>query len=104
MLQIPFSQNWNNKLNCSAFTTIRLYNASKHQAGTPVLIVLKGATIAEGKIIAVKPFILASLNEYMAYLDTGYSRAETDKLIRTMYPTVDFTKKQLAFILIVKNK
>ncbi len=101
---LPFSYNWNNKLDCLAFTTIRLYNPNKHIPGVKVDPVLKGQSKGPGTIVEVKPFLLQNLNPYMSYLDTGYNVEECTKIIRTMYPKIDFTTKKLAFILIVKDK
>ena len=102
---IPFTYNWNNKLNCSAFTTIRIYNQTKHYVGNRVEITLKGSNEKRfGTIMAVKPFLLHHLTPFMSYLDTGYSVGECQKIISKMYPTIDLAKKQFAFILILKDK
>lgn len=103
METIPFSYNWNNKLDCKAFTTIRLYNPAKHKPGTKVDPVLKGVSKGVGTIVDVKPFLLEQLNPYMSYLDTGYSVEECKKIIVRMYSSIDFKTKKLAFILIVKE-
>jgi len=103
MITIPFSYNWNNKLDCKAFTTIRLYNRNKNIPRTPVQIWLKGGARGTGVIMEVKPFLLANLNPFMSYIDTGYSVEECRNIIVKMYPTVNFQTKKLAFILIVKN-
>ena len=104
MLNIPFSYNWNNKLDCHAFTTIRIYNPAIHFVGNMVDPVLKGQSKGKGVMADVKPFLLKNLNPFMSYLDTGYSVEECAKIIKTMYPKIDFNTKQLAFILIVKDK
>lgn len=104
METIPFSYNWNNKLDCKAFTTIRIFNPAKHVVGNRVQAVLKGESKGEGTIMDVKPFLLEKLNPFMSYLDTGYSVEECRNIIVRMYPKIDFTTKQLAFILIVKDK
>lgn len=103
MLLLPFSYNWNNKLDCKAFTTIRIYNPTVHIPGTKVDPIFKGISKGIGKIMEVKPFHLANLNPYISYLDTGYSVEECKGIILKMYPKVDFNKKQLALILIVKD-
>ena len=103
MLTIPFSYNWNNKLDCKAFTTIRIYSHDNHRPGTSVNAVLKGISKGVGKIMNVKTFLLKDLNDFMAYLDTGYNTAECQKIIKTMYPNLNFDTKLLAFILIVKD-
>jgi hypothetical protein len=104
LIDMPFSYNWNNKLNCNAFTTIRILNVEKHSAGNEVNITLKGNHIAKGRIEAVTPFFLDQMSPFVAYLDTGYSVDECKSLIRKMYPKIDFNVKRLCLILIVKNK
>jgi hypothetical protein len=103
MITIQFSYNWNNKLECKAFTTIRLFQPEKHVKGMAVVYTIKGVEKGFGRIEEVKVFYLANLNPYMSYLDTGYSVVECTKIIKTMYPRIEFAKQQLAFILIVKN-
>ena len=103
-LNISFSYNWNNKLDCNAFTTIRLFQPDKHKVDMPVSCILKGAKKCDGSIKKVKVFLLAEMTDYMAWLDTGYDKEKTIKIIKRMYSSVDFNTKQLAFILIVKDK
>ncbi|HMR84804.1 MAG TPA: hypothetical protein PKE30_16780 [Niabella sp.] len=104
MVILPFSYNWNNKLDCTAFTTIRIFNTEKHIEGIRVNAVLKGQSKGFGTIMSVKPFYLAQLNTFISYLDTGYSVEECRNIILKMYPKVDFAKQQLALLLIVKDK
>lgn len=104
MDKMNFSYNWNNKLDCHAFTTLRICNPSKHIVGNKVEIILKDKVIGPGTIMAVNRFHLDKINPFISYLDTGYSVDECKKIIRTMYPKVDFLKCQLALILIVKDK
>lgn len=103
MITIPFSYNWNRKLDCKAFTTIRLYNPGKHVPGTKIQIWMRGGSMGTGTIMDVKPFLLEKLNPFMSYLDMGYSVEEGRNVILKMYPTVDFKIKKLAFILILKD-
>lgn len=98
--EIAFSFNWNNKLSCRAFTTIRLHNPAKYQVGQVYDILLTGKKFMEGKIIEIKDFYLTDLNEFMAYVDTGYCKQECEIIIRKMYKNLDLTKKKLSFILI----
>jgi len=104
MLTLSFSYNWNNKLDCKAFTTIRIYNPENHVPDKPVSITLKGIKKCTGLIKGCKRFLLADLNEYMAYLDTGYNKEECTKVIERMYPSVDFKVKKMALLLILKDK
>ncbi|HMN89784.1 MAG TPA: hypothetical protein PKD70_11205 [Saprospiraceae bacterium] len=84
---LRFSYNWNKKLNCNCFTTLRL--AGSWQEGDTVSVVLKDGSIykelGEAYIIGVKTFYCNSINEYIARLDTGYSAAKCKEIIRRMY-------------------
>lgn len=97
-----FSYNWNNKLDCNCFTTIRL--DGKWQVGQKVIIKLKGADKGKATIKEVKPFYLKNLNPYISFLDTGYDVTECRNIILRMYPKINFDSKKLALILIVKDK
>ena len=48
----------------------------------------------------IQPFWLEQLPEITACLDTGYYLEETKNIIKRMYPTVDFSKQQLAIHLL----
>jgi hypothetical protein len=102
-MKLEFSYNWNNKLNCKAFTTLRLYNPDKHRTGTPLEIFLKGADLGTGSIQGVKPMMLNDINEYIARIDTGYNREECINIIKRMYPKVDFSKQQMVLLLVVRD-
>lgn len=83
---INFSYNWNKKLDCNCFTTLRLENHNKYKTGLNYQIHLKNQFIKVGKVVEIKVFPLRSLNEYISRLDTGYSKEETIKIINRMYP------------------
>lgn len=88
---LKFSYNWNNKLHCKCFTTIRL--SGKWQKGEIVNVFLKDGSNwidkGKGQIIDIKSFQTSSINEYVARLDTGYSAAECKKIIQSMYKKPD---------------
>ena len=104
MIDLKFSYNWNKKLDCRAFTTIRLYQPAKHYRGQSVRVLLKDNCIAEGMVHDVQAFYLTQMNTYMAWIDTGYSVEEAQAIIRKMYPKVDFSQQRLALLLIVKEE
>lgn len=104
MIDVKFSYNWNKKLDCHAFTTIRLYNPLKHYKGQSVRLLLKDEVLGEGMIHEMVVFYLNALNPFMSYIDTGYSLEETVGIIKKMYPKVDFTQTRLVMMLIVKDK
>ena len=103
---IKFSENWNNgKLNLSAFTTIRL-EQSKYQVGNKYEIVyapnkkdFEPLTLGYADILAINRFKLGNLSEGMALIDTGYSKAECQKIIKTMYFNIkDWDTQYLSLI------
>ena len=104
MKTIPFSYNWNNKLDCKAFTTLRLNNS--YEVGDEVEIFLKSQTKGIGIIVGKKVLKLKDINEFIARIDTGYSAEECKKLIQTMYKksVIDWENKLLYLYLIVKKK
>lgn len=81
-----FRDNYNKKLDCKYFTTIRLHNPKKHQVGK-IMGIERNGRIEDhaAKIIDIKTFYLKDMSEYMAGLDTGYSKAEAIEMIRLMY-------------------
>lgn len=105
MTQIPFNTNWNNKLYCDCFTTIRLKN-DKYIVSGSYEIMLKGEFACDAVIIAIKELKLNDINEYIARLDTGLSAKECRQLFIKMYSKypIDWTKQILQFILLQKLK
>jgi hypothetical protein len=104
MEDLHFTYNWNNKLDCKAFTTIRIYNEGKHVPGVKLRIMLKRTeNKGIGMIADVRPFLLQNMNPFISFLDTGYPVEQCKNIFLKMYPKIDFTKKKLALILIVKE-
>jgi len=99
---IQFSYNWNNKLGCKSYTTIRL-KSERYKIGNTYNIYLKGLEQIEAKIINIKEFKLKDLNDYMAYLDTGYGVEETKLIIHRMYKNIS-EDQIFYFILLSKTK
>ena len=100
---ISFSCNWNNKLDCKAFTTIRLHQPTKYIVGQSYEIHLK-APFCVAEIVSIKQFKLSQMNEFMAMIDTGYSVQETIEIIKKMYPKIDYENQLFDFILLQKQK
>jgi hypothetical protein len=107
---LEFSHNWNNKLDCDIFSTIRLWDPKKHYPGKVVRIFdnsTKPATIkGTGKYEIVSRFTLNELKPAIALLDTGYNLEETKNILRKMYtgkvPNVETVG--FAYIIIKKIK
>lgn len=104
MLKLEFTTNWNNKLDCNCFSTIRVYNSQLHFKGNQFDIYLQRKNIGQAVVIGVIKAYLAELSDYICFLDTGYNRAETIELIQKMYKhkNVDFKKQQITILLLKK--
>ena len=102
MYTLNFSTNWNNKLDCKYFTTIRIYNPILHKTGNKFDINLRKKPKIKAEIIAVKKGYVKDLGGYDCYLDTGYSKRETISIMQKMYPKVNFQHQQVALILLKK--
>lgn len=92
-----FSYNWNNKLDCNFFTTIRLHNPKKYWVGSTHRIFLKENDLGTAKIVQVKTVRLEEIDSFTASLDTGYNAAQTRALFRKMYK-LDSTENPLVDI------
>lgn len=95
-----FSTNWNNKLSCEYFTTLRLYS-KKFIVGNIYDIELQKKHLKFAECKAIKTLNIEQINDYIAGLDTGYDAEETKKLIKTMYKNLnlDWTTQRLVFVL-----
>lgn len=102
MEKLEFSTNWNNKLDCKCFTTIRIFNSSKHWVGNKFEVFLQKKYKIKVEVLSVGVIKINSLTDYICYLDTGYSRVETIEILKKMYPQIDFSKKHLTILLLKK--
>lgn len=98
---IRFSCNWNGKLNNRAFTTIRIHNPKKYTVGKTYNIELNGKPNGEAKLYEIRVLPLSHLNNFICYLDTGYSRDETLKILQRMYKHLDLNRVSFDFCLLV---
>jgi hypothetical protein len=105
-LKINFSYNWNNKLNCDAFTTLRLRDDSKYFAGAQGEAYLKNELVSAVMIVAIKHFTIDKINEHIARVDTGYPREKAIAIIKTMYKNrnLNWETQRLSFIMLIKIK
>ena len=103
---LDFSYNWNNKLDCKSFSTIRLRNDKKYYAGAQLNVRLKGVDRGTATVVAVSHFTIDKINESIARLDTGYSAEECRGIIRRMYVNkpVDWASQQLCFCILTYDK
>jgi len=99
MTEIRFSYNWNNKLQCKAFTTVRLLSNKSYNVNDIVKIIYKDESF-NAKIIDIKEFYFADINNYIAFLDTGYCIEEHQLILRRMYKNVNWNTQKLLLILL----
>jgi hypothetical protein len=99
---IKFSSNYNGKLNCKAFPTVRTRNDKKYITGNDYTIVLDGNPIYTATIISITHFELKGLTPAMSYLDTGYSPKEQIEMMKKMYSkyVADVFKVTWSFIVL----
>jgi hypothetical protein len=108
--RLNFSTNWNKKLDCDIFSTIRIWNQDKHFQGKEVDIYdnsIKPARYkGRAKYEIVSEFKLSQLKASAAMLDTGYTLSETINILRTMYykKVPDIEKQSFAYIILRKIK
>ncbi|MDR2439928.1 MAG: hypothetical protein LBE12_11230 [Planctomycetaceae bacterium] len=82
---LSFSNNWNNKLNNKAFTSLRLHNDTKFEVGKLFRIILKGRSLGTAELREKRMIRIDQLNPFITFLDTGYGVDYTTHLIKTMY-------------------
>jgi hypothetical protein len=97
---IDFSYNWNEKLNCKAFTTIRL--SDRFEIGDHLNVLLKKELRLNARVVNKHYFTLDKLSDTIAYLDTGYSKEETIDILQKMYKNVDLTKAKFVLYVLLK--
>lgn len=101
MKTINFSYNWNNKLDCKAYTTFRLYNPSKYVVGDIYQIRLKDKPVHQALLVDIRRMSLDKVNEFIAHIDTGYSLDEFRNIVRKMYTGAD--NKEFCLLLLKKT-
>ncbi len=103
--KIYFSQNWNGKLDCNFFTTLRLQNDNKYIVGESYEIVVKKVPFCVAKIVEVRYILLDDINDWVARLDTGYNADNCKVLLRTMYKhkNIDWRTQKLAYLMLEKH-
>lgn len=89
MKRIDFSYNWNRKLDCKYFTTLRISHEYDH-VGELIDVYLNDEFVKRCRIVEVRKIKMAQINAYIAGLDTGYSAEECCKLIKTMYKKANY--------------
>src|ERR1041385_4652630 len=98
-----FFYNWNNKLQCTAFTTLRLN--PNYFIGDEVDIYLNKVKLpGTYTVYKRKPLKLEEINHFISFIDTGYTPGECKDLLRQMHKArnIDWQTQTLFLYLIVK--
>jgi len=103
---IDFIYNWNNKLDCNSFTTFRINNPNKYITGNTYEITVKGKKKKEVVLIAQKAMKLNDVNEWVAQIDTGYTKQKYIEMVMKMYKNkgLDFEKQLFVLLLLETDK
>lgn len=83
MKTLKFSKNWNNKLECDYFTTIRL--DASFQIGEEVQVLLKGEHFCFARIKLKKHIHIDKVNDWIGFLDAGHTGDYTASILKRMY-------------------
>lgn len=102
MKKFEFSTNWNKKLECDAFTTIRLSN--NYIVGDLVEIYLNEKFIKNCLVIGKYRCKIGDLSELTCRLDTGYSKIETIEILKKMYGKMGITENDEINIYLLKRE
>jgi hypothetical protein len=84
-IEIPYSKNWNNKLQCEVYTTIRVWNPTKYQKGRTFHAMLNGKLHHTGTIEDVRKIFFKDMHDWVTRLDANLSSEEFKNMMRKMY-------------------
>lgn len=88
MSRVKFSRNWNNKLDCKFFTTLRLDEDQFEIGKTYDIYLLEGGDFKpykRAKCVGVKRLKFNQLSQYLIAMDIGKPLQEGLHMIRRMY-------------------
>lgn len=100
MNEIKYSNNWNKKLDCDVFTTIRISN-DKYQVGSEYSVNLRNREYKRVTIIGKKTILMSDINDWIAGLDAGMGAEEFKRFLKKMYhgKNLNWETQKLDFIL-----
>jgi hypothetical protein len=102
LVKLNFRDNFNNKLDCTYFTTFRLNG--KYTPGQHFNIYLKNKYLFKAELIQNSFLLVHQIKDYMAYQDTGFSAKATIELLKRLYKDqVDNWDKRLFRYMLLKR-
>lgn len=104
--EVHFSHNWNNKLNCDSFSTIRLRNDNKYVLLDLYKVFLKREVTNKEvdfsivRLQSISHFYLHKVTPGITFIDANLPVIDFIELIKKMYKNknIDFHRKQLSFL------
>jgi hypothetical protein len=100
MNKISFSKNWNNKLSCDVFTTIR-QDLPYLRVNELFIIDDKSNTVKAFKATIIKKVLceIGKIPDYTAYLDTAHDSEYVKKLLFKLYKDLSDSSKVAILLL-----
>lgn len=92
MKYIKFSKNWNNKLDCEYFTTIRP-RKDYYKVFEQYEIQLNGSTKGIAELLCIEQLRFSDINNRVAFLDVGMNAKDLRDLMRQFYNNKNFWKE-----------
>lgn len=102
---LDFPTNFNGKLYCTVFTTIRLRNDQIYFPGALFEQTLKFKPSGIVEILEVKNFTLDQLNDFMSFIDLGLNKKEAVKILQREYlSAAEDPEQQFSYILLRRTQ
>ena len=93
---LRLSYNLNGKLDCDCFSVIYALDPLLFQPGNLLELYLKDQPLGQVEVLYHQELPEEKLNNWIAYLDTGYNKAQAKQLLRREYRS---TKEQRVYSL-----
>jgi hypothetical protein len=103
--EIRFSQNWNSKLDCRYFTTIRMFTPDKYVIGEMYHIILKRGSgwvtdFGHAMAVEVVEILGSDLTESICGIDTGCDVNEAKDILKRIYNGIDVDKTVFSHVVL----
>lgn len=103
MKTINFNLNWNGKLYCNCFTTIRPFNEEKFKLNENYQVRLNGLNMGEVELVYKVDFKLSQLKDSMSLLDMGYIAKYGKEIIADLYPEIKNIEEHLFTYMVLER-
>lgn len=100
-----FSQNWNNKLDCNQFSTIRLRNDLLNVVGDVAMCKYKEKSF-KVQVVYISHFPFRKLNDGITRIDMDLPLDKARTVLERMYSNKvkDLNRQEFSFIILKKSK